>query len=604
LSLFALTSFLASEGKVAGVTDEHRSISQTQVDAKVEALLSQMTLVEVNDITPAEVAKLSIGGVLSGAYGVPPQNNQLGWHQMTTEYQQAALGSRLSIPLLFGVDGVHGHNKLPGTMIFPHNIGLGATRNAELVEKVCNLTAYELTATGVNWNFAPSISVTQDIRWGRTYESYSENTELVTLLGSACVHGLQEGEHHVLATPKHFIGDGGTEWGTSNTFAYMLDQGHTRGDEAQLRRKYLPPYQSAIDAGALSIMASYSRFDDKHMSANTYLLTDVLKNEMGFKGFVVSDWGAVDQISDDYYLSVVTAINAGIDMNMVPIEYEAFIESMKKAVANGDIAQSHIDDAVRRILRAKYTAGIFEHPIIATATSQKLRSAQSRTVARQAVSESLVLLKNERQTFPLPKDVKHIVLAGSAADDIGKQAGGWTVSWQGGSGFTTTGRTILQATREAVTDESVIQHNHQGVFEPIQDMSGAILPPEVGIVVVGEEPYAEGQGDSNDLRLSANDTEVIKRVRTQVDRLVIIIISGRPMILGESLDLADAVVAAWLPGTEAYGITDVMFGDKPFTGKLPFSWPRQMSQLPFSFDQDFTAASAPLFPYGYGLTTN
>ncbi len=326
--------------------------AQQPIEARVEDLLARMTLaekigqmtqIEKGSINPRAVTEYAIGSVLSGGGGYPSPNTPATWAEMVNGYKAAALDTRLSIPLLYGVDAIHGHNNVQGAVIFPHNVGLGATRNADLVRRIGEVTALEVAATSIEWNFAPVLAVPQDIRWGRTYEAFSEETALVTELATAYLEGLQGASladpHTILATPKHFVGDGGTSWGTSTTENYMLDQGVTDVDEATLRAIHLPPYLDAIDAGAQSIMVSYSSWDGMKMHAHHYLITEVLKGELGFEGFVLSDWGAIDQISPDYYEAVVTAINAGIDMNMVPYGYQRFITTLTQAVERGDVSQ-------------------------------------------------------------------------------------------------------------------------------------------------------------------------------------------------------------------------------------------------------------------------
>ncbi len=567
--------------------------------------IGQMTQVEKNSIKLTDIDRLFIGSLLSGGGGYPSKNNAEAWAKMTDNFQAQALKTRLAIPLIYGADGVHGHNNLEGAVIFPHNIGMGATRDPELTQKACEVTAQEMAATGVFWDFSPVIAVPQDIRWGRTYEGYSENTDLVSELGAACIKGLQGDKLEVLATAKHYIGDGGTGWGTSTTDTYKLDQGVTQGDEANLRALYLPPYKAALDAGAMSVMVSFSSFGGMKMSAQKYLITDVLKGELGFKGFTVSDWKAIDQISGDYSKDVVTAFNAGMDMNMVPTNYPTFIRVMTKAIEAGDIPMERIDDAVRRILRVKFMMGLFEHPMSDQADLASVGSDEHRAVARQAVSESLVLLKNANNTLPIPKDTAHIFIAGGSADDIGVQSGGWTIEWQGRAGKITTGTTIQAGIKNLVGSTAEVTFDRFGNFKKAVDAAGNPLHAEVGIVVVGEQPYAEGKGDAADLSLSKSDLTLISRVRDRVDKLVIILVSGRPMVLGVALDQSDAFVAAWLPGTEGEGVADNLFGDQPFTGKLPYTWPRSMDQLPFDFNNLPTEGdAAPLFSFGYGLTTN
>jgi beta-glucosidase len=587
--------------------------ADSDVQRRVEDLLAQMTLaekvgqmtqVEKNSIRPDDIADLTIGSILSGGGGYPSGNTPERWAEMVDGYQEYALKTRLGIPLIYGVDAVHGHNNVKGATIFPHNIGLGATRDPELIERVGRVTAEEMVATGIYWNFGPVVAVPHDIRWGRTYEGFSEDTEIVSLLSSAYIRGLQDVDGvtdlgaptTVLATPKHFVGDGGTAWGTSNTVVmdhrYMLDQGVMEVDEATLRAVYLPPYVEAIENGAMCVMVSFSSWQDTKMHAHKYLLTDVLKGELGFQGFVVSDWGGIDQIPGNYYSDVVTSINAGIDMVMVPYDYVEFIDTLTQAVENGDVPMARIDDAVRRILAVKFQLGLFERPFSDAALLPLVGSAEHREVAREAVRESLVLLKNEGDTLPLTKDPAVIFVAGSGANDVGMQCGGWTIEWQGALGSITPGTTVLQAIEDTVAAGTVVRYNQGGDFAQNEDYNRA----DVGIVVVGETPYAEGVGDDFDLSLSEGDVEAIERVRQVADEVVLIVISGRPLIITEQLDNCDAVVAAWLPGSEGQGVADVLFGDYPFTGKLSYTWPRSMEQVPLG-------SGEPLFPFGYGLAT-
>lgn len=586
-----------------------RSVYQDSID-KADALLAQMTLEEkigqmtqaARDMLPsAKVKSAMLGSVLSGGGSSPRPNTPENWQKMVDDYQQGALETRLAIPMIYGIDAIHGHATATGATIFPHNIGLGAAGDADLVERIGRAAAQEMLATGIVWNFGPTVAVPHDIRWGRTYENFSENTELVSTLGAAYIRGLQNGpdgqnrpgQITVLATPKHFVGDGGTVWGTSTRVMskpFMLDQGDMQVDEATLRAWYLPPYQAAIDAGALSVMVSFNSWDGLKMHGHKYLLTDVLKGELGFAGFVVSDWAGIDQLPGDYYSDVVTSINAGVDMVMVPYEYEVFITALTEAVANGEVPQARVDDAVRRILTAKFALGVFERPYADEMLIPQLGSAEHRALARTAVSKSLVLLKNEGDTLPLAKDTPAIAVVGSAANDIGIQCGGWSSTWQGETGDITPGTTILEGIQAAATDPEAVLYDPWRVDGPV----------DVAIAVVGEMPYAEGEGDADDLALSAADQAVIEQWRAKSNKLVVVIVSGRPMIITDQLALADAVVAAWLPGTEGAGVADGLFGDTPFTGKLSYTWPRRMDQLPF----DFTAGPAdPLFPFGYGLQT-
>jgi beta-glucosidase len=589
--------------------------ADSDIQRQVEHLLGQMTLdekigqmtqVEKNSIRPGDITNLTIGSILSGGGGYPQGGNTPeGWADMVDGYQEYALQTRLGIPLIYGVDAVHGHNNVKGATIFPHNIGLGAARDVELMERVGQVTAKEMIATGAYWNFGPVVAVPQDIRWGRTYEGYSEDTEVVSLLSSAYIRGLQDADGvtdlsaptTVLATAKHYVGDGGTAWGTSNTtimgHRFMLDQGVMEADEATLRAVHLPPYVEAIDNGALCVMASFSSWQDTKMHAHRYLLTDVLKGELGFQGFVVSDWAGIDQIPGNYYSDVVTSINAGVDMVMVPYDYVLFIDTLTQAVENGDVPVARIDDAVRRILTVKFQLGLFERPFSDAAFLPLVGSDEHREVAREAVRKSLVLLKNEGDALPLAKDPAVIFVAGSGANDVGMQCGGWTIEWQGALGNITPGTTMLQAIEDTVATDTVVRYNQGGNFTQNEDFSRA----DVGIVVVGETPYAEGVGDDSDLSLSESDIEAVGRVRGVADKVVLIVISGRPLIITDQLDDCDAVVVAWLPGTEGQGVADVLFGDYPFTGKLSYTWPRSMEQVPLG-----SGSGEPLFPFGYGLT--
>ena len=570
-----------------------------------EEKIGQMTLVEKGSINPDDITDLFIGGLLSGGGGSPPTNTAEAWAKMVDGFQEKALATRLGIPVIYGADGVHGHNNLRGAVIFPHNIGMGATRDPELMEKVCNTTAQEMMATGIYWNYAPVVAVPQDIRWGRIYEGFSQNTDVVAEMAAACIKGMQSGSPYVVATPKHFVGDGGTAWGSSTTGSYSLDQGVTDVDEATLRAIHLPPYKAAIDAGAQTIMVSFSSWGGMKMSAQKYLITDVLKGELGFKGFVVSDWGAIDQISGNYYADNVTSFNAGMDMSMVPYDYHKFIDIMQKAVDSGDIPMTRIDDAVRRILLVKFQMGLFEHPFSQPDLLADIGSDAHREIARQAVAESLVLLKNDNDALPIAKDTARIFVAGEGADDIGIQSGGWTIQWQGQLGDITPGTSIVDAVRATVSADTEVKFDRFGNFKNAKDDAGNLLNADVGIVVVSENPYAEGVGDSDQLDLTNAQADLIERVRTRVDKLIVVLVSGRPLVITDELEAMDGLVAAWLPGTEGAGVTDVLFGDKPFTGKLPYTWPRTMQQLPFDFKNLPTEGDgAPLFPFGYGLTTS
>ncbi|MDX1614549.1 MAG: glycoside hydrolase family 3 N-terminal domain-containing protein [Candidatus Promineifilaceae bacterium] len=587
---------------------------------RVDELLNEMTLAEkIGQMTqadkralqPADVTRWFIGSILSGGGSNPAPNNPQTWAGMVADYQEAALRTRLGIPLVYGVDAVHGHSNVVGATIFPHNIGLGATRDSTLVERIGRATALETSATGVFWNFAPCVAVPQDIRWGRTYEGYGSDPGLVAELGAACLRGLQ-GELGApgtnLGCPKHFVGDGGTGWGTTQQYEwlsdswqaaddrYKIDQGDTQVDEVTLRRIHLKPYLTAIENGARSIMVSFSSWNGAKMHGHRYLLTDVLKSELGFDGFLVSDWRAIDQLSPDYYSCVVNSVNAGLDMIMVPFEYERFITTLTKAVEAGDVPLERVDDAVRRILTVKEALGLFQRTAAQEPSPAILGADEHRQLAREAVRKSLVLLKNDDDTLPLAQDVARLIVAGPAADSVGLQCGGWTIEWLGGEGDITPGVTILEAVQQVVSAETMVDYSPKGNFS---DEAEA----DVGLVCLHEAPYAEGVGDRADLHLTGEQVSLLHRVRDRCRRMVVILISGRPLIITEQLPLADAWLAAWLPGTEAQGIADVLFGDHPPRGKLSYAWPRTMGQIGTADD-----ASAPvsdedaLFPFGYGLT--
>ena len=638
LSFLLLLSFLLSACGETMVTPVPTTEAETDVDfgpiiytdpsqpveARVEDLLKRMTLeekigqmtqVERFSIKPGDITKYYIGSILSGGGGSPSTNTPETWYEMVDGYQEEALKTRLGVPLIYGVDAVHGHGNLRNATIFPHNIGLGAANNPELIEKIGRATAEEILATGIPWNFSPVVAVVQDVRWGRTYEGFSEDTEIVSSLGAAYIKGMQtlaygdvvSGSQSIfaLATPKHFIGDGATIWGSSRTEAYKLDQGNMQVPENVLREIYLPPYKSAVDAGALNIMASFSSWKGTKMHAEQHLVTDALKGELGFDGFVVSDWQAMDQIyPDDYYASVVTSVNAGVDMNMVPYDYIQFIETMKQAVEYGDIPESRVDEAVRRILRVKFALGLFEHPMPDTKYQATIRSREHLELAREAVRESLVLLKNENNGLPLSKDVPIIFVAGEGANDIGLQSGGWTLEWQGKTGNDNEGTTILSGIRAVANADTQIEFNRDGDFSEFKNEDGSPLIADVGIVVLAERPYAEGVGDAADISLTKAELELIENTRERSGSVVVILLSGRPRVITDGLLLAESWVAAWLPGTEGGGIADVLFGDYPFTGKTAYSWPRSNEQLPININnlKDKTGCDAPLFPFGYGLT--
>jgi beta-glucosidase len=551
--------------------------------------LGQMTQAERTALNPqSDLATYRIGSVLSGGGSAPSPNNAQSWADMYDSFQRTALSTPLGIPMIYGADAVHGHNNVYGATIFPHNIGLGATRDADLAQRIGRATAEEVSGTGVDWDFAPCLCVARDDRWGRTYESFGEVPEIPTAMTSI-ITGLQGttlgGPASVLATAKHYVGDGGTTGG--------VNEGNTQLSEADLRAIHLPPFKAAVDKGVGSVMISYSSWNGVKMHGNHYLITDVLKGELGFSGFVVSDWAGIDQIDGQSGFSaadVDASINAGIDMVMVPTDYKGFINILRAEVNNGHIARSRIDDANRRILTKKFQLGLFEHPYTDRSYTATVGSADHRALARQAVRESQVLLKNSGNVLPLSKSAK-VFVAGKSADDIGNQSGGWTISWQGGSGNVTPGTTVLQGIRNTVTGAGSVTYDRYG--------NGINSGYTAAVAVIGETPYAEGQGDRpNGLGLDQEDISTLTRLRASGVPVIAVLVSGRPLDIAAQLPNLNALIAAWLPGTEGNGVADVLFGDYAPTGKLPMTWPSSSSQEPIN-DGD---GKTPLFPLGYGLT--
>ncbi len=576
--------------------------SSLPVEERVENLLSQMTLEEKvgqmiqgeRDTTSgSDVKNYYLGSILSGGGSAPASNTPEGWMEMCEEFQSAALSTRLGIPILYGTDAVHGNNNLYGSVMFPHNIGLGAAADPELMTEIGKVTAEEMLSTGVTWNFSPCIAVARDERWGRTYESYSENPELVSMLSIPLYETLQK-EYGITTTAKHFIADGGTTGG--------VDQGDAVISEEELRRIHLPVYKKAVDAGVKTVMVSFSSWNGVKDHENKYLITDVLKGELGFKGFVVSDWEAIHQIdANNLYGQVVKAVNAGVDMLMEPNSWKDCFNIINSAVIYRDISRDRIDDAVRRILKVKFEMGMFEKPLgDQSLITSEVGSAEHREVAKKAARESLVLLKNSGNVLPLKKNAK-IFVTGPAANDVGVQCGGWTLSWLGGidsPGYKwMKGTTILEG------------------FQKIANQSGGTIitdpskagEADVAVVVIGERPYAEKYGDDdNNLALTggkvvlSGNLEAIKTAKDAGLPVVVVMVSGRPRIVSDQINNWDAFVEAWLPGTEGDAVPEVLYGDYDFRGKLPCTWPASYAQLPINVDD--MGDKVPLFPYGYGLT--
>lgn len=589
LAFFAAASLAAPMLRASPSSDADALLAKMTLDEKIGQMV-QVDMLALKD--KADVRNYFLGSVLSGGDSDPADNRPETWLTAVMEFRAEALQTRLKIPLLYGIDAVHGHNNILGAVIFPHHVGMGATHDPALVEKADHVTAEEVAGTGINWAFAPCIAVSRDIRWGRSYESYSQSPELVAELGAASIRGFQGdrlNKNSVLACAKHFAGDGGTEKGK--------DQGNDVCDEATFRRIYVAPYAAAINAGVGSIMVSYNSWNGQKMHGNKHLLTDILKNEMGFKGFLVSDWAAIDQLSPNYKSDIETSINAGLDMVMIPYgpgdkssknNYREFIADLKDLVGSGKVSQDRIDDAVRRILRVKYQMGLFDDRTVDPALTAAIGSSEHREVARQCVRESLVVLKNANHLLPLKKDLKRITVIGKGANDIGMQCGGWTITWQGRNGDVTTGgTTLLKAIKETVSTGTEVNYSPDG---------SDLKSPDVIIAVVGEEPYAEFKGDRQDLNLAPTDVALIAKAKAANVPVLTLLYSGRPLILGSALDQSDVFIAAWLPGTEGLGLTDVLFGDHAPTGKLPRLWPANNEQLAVDH-----VAGKSLFPAGFGL---
>nr|KJB35516.1 hypothetical protein B456_006G118100 [Gossypium raimondii] len=566
--------------------------------------IGQMTQIERTVATPDAMKNYFIGSVLSGGGSVPAQKaTPETWIEMVNTMQKASLSTRLGIPMIYGIDAVHGHNNVYKATIFPHNIGLGVTRDPNLVKRIGEATALEVRATGIPYVFAPCIAVCRDPRWGRCYESYSEDhkivqmmTEIITgLQGGLPVHSKKgvpfvAGKNKVAACAKHYVGDGGTTKGINENNTVISWNG--------LLGIHMPAYFNSIAKGVATIMTSYSSWNGKKMHANHDLVTDFLKNKLKFRGFVISDWQGLDRITSpphaNYSYSVEAGVGAGIDMVMVPYNFTEFIDDLTYQVKNNIIPMSRIDDAVKRILRVKFVMGLFENPMADNSLVNQLGSQ-----AREAVRKSLVLLKNgesaDKPLLPLPKKATKILVAGTHADNLGYQCGGWTITWQGlGGNDLTTGTTILQAVKNTVDSSTqvVYSENPDAGFVKSGEFSYAI-------VVVGEPPYAETYGDSLNLTISEPGPKTIYNVCGSV-KCVVVVISGRPVVVQPFVSSVHALVAAWLPGTEGQGVADVLFGDYGFTGKLARTWFKTVDQLPMNVGDSHYD---PLFPFGFGLTT-
>lgn len=590
-----------------------------KIESKVKHLLSQMTLEqkvaqmiqpEIGDFTVEDMRRYGFGSYLNGGGSFPNKNKHAtpaDWINLAEAMYQASIDDSLDgsvIPTMWGTDAVHGHNNVIGATLFPHNIGLGAADNPALIEKIAAATAKEVMVTGIDWVFAPTVAVVRDDRWGRTYEGYSEDPDIVKSYAAAIVKGLQGavdgdflGEQRVIATVKHFVGDGGTEKGD--------DQGNNLADEKQLFEIHSQGYVGGLTAGAQTVMASFNSWHGKKNHGNKYLLTDVLKQRMGFDGFVVGDWNGHGQVKGCSNQSCPQSINAGLDIFMVPTDaWKPLLENTIAQIKQGEIPMSRVDDAVSRILRVKLRAGLFEKPSPAkrplSGKTELIGAEEHRTIARQAVRESLVLVKNKNQLLPLSPKQKFLI-AGDAANNIGKQSGGWTITWQGTGNNNQDfpgGTSIYDGLKKNIEAAGgSVELNETGDYQST---------PDVAIMVFGEEPYAEGNGDLDNLeyqRGNKKDLAILQKLRAQNIPVVSIFITGRPLWINAELNASDAFVVAWLPGSEGEGVADVVLkksnGDTnfDFKGKLSFSWPDSPLQLSNRHDKNYQ----PLLPYGYGL---
>ncbi|KAK4256464.1 hypothetical protein QN277_009322 [Acacia crassicarpa] len=619
LSLFAVLwlCWSPSTGEAQAEYMKYKDPKQP-VATRVKDLLSRMTLDEKigqmvqidRSVANEEVMRTNfIGSVLSGGGSEPlPKATAEDWVNMINGFQKGALASRLGIPMMYGIDAVHGHNNVYNATIFPHNVGLGATRDPNLAYKIGVATALEVRATGIPYVFAPCIAVCRDPRWGRCYESYSEDPNIVKEM-TAIIPGLQGdipnnsrkgspfigGKSKVAACAKHFVGDGGTTKG--------INENNTEIDWHGLLSIHMPAYSDSILKGVATVMISYSSWNGLKMHANRNLVTGFLKDTLKFKGFVISDWQGIDKITtppdSNYSFSVEASVGAGIDMVMVPYKYSEFIQDLTHAVKNNIIPMERIDDAVQRILLVKFTMGLFENPLADLSLVSELGKQEHRDLAREAVRKSLVLLKNGKNgsapLLPLPKKASKVLVAGTHADNLGYQCGGWTIKWQGFIGNEDTrGTTILGALKMEVdpSTEVVYRETPEGDFVKSSNF-------EYAIVVVGEPTYAESAGDSITLTMVDPGPDIIKNVCENV-KCVVIVVSGRPIVIEPYVSSIDALVAAWLPGTEGQGVTDVLFGEYGFSGKLPRTWFKSVDQLPMNVGDPHYD---PLYPYGFGLTT-
>lgn len=590
-------------------------LSRMSLDQKI----GQMTMTERTSVSPENLMNYHLGGVLSCGGSHPGENLPADWVAMNDAYWAASMAEderHLAIPLLYGVDAIHGSNNVRGSTIFPHNIGLGAAHDPELIGRIAGITAREILATGIDWTFAPNLAVARNIHWGRTYESYSELPAIVAGYAPGFIRGLQSdlGTNGVVACAKHWVGDGGTTNG--------INQGETSLAEDELRDIHVAPFRAAVDAGVLSIMASFNSWNGDKCHGHRYLVTDLLKSELQFDGFVVSDWDGIDYLSEDYHNAVALAVNAGIDMFMISENWQPFLGHLKRHVRRGSVSMNRIDDATRRILGVKFAYGLFDKPRPAERTwsnHECLGSLEHREVAREAVRKSMVLLKNNDSILPLKKKTR-VLVAGKNAHNRGHQCGGFSLTWQGISGNEELegGTSVWEGIARVAPNAELSAQADGGDADPALH--------DVAIVVIGEKPYAEGLGDvrsgdhviveaGSQIRGSINvleaygdtlelaslhpeDLQTIEAITSRGVPVVVVMISGRPLVINRELEASSAFIAAWLPGSEGQGVADVLFGDFDFQGRLSFSWPGSTEDMSTHCKGD----QSTLFPTGYGLT--
>ena len=583
----------------AAIADPATEIAIDRLIARMtpEQKVGQVIQGDIGAIAPADLARYPLGSILAGGNSGPYGNERAdaaSWKRLVDEFRAASRLAGAGVPILFGVDAVHGHSNVPGATIFPHNIGLGAARDPELVRRIGAATAAEIAGSGIEWTFAPTLAVPQDLRWGRTYEGYAADPALVASYARAMVLGLQGplepgrplGPRKVAATAKHFLADGGTLGGK--------DQGDAAMSEAELIATHAPGYPAAIDAGALTVMVSFSSWNGLKNHGNRSLLTDVLKGRMGFEGLVVGDWNGHGQVAGCTATDCPASLNAGLDLYMAPDSWKGLFDSLAADVREGRVPMARLDDAVRRVLRVKAKLGLLRDDPVERGDVGQLGAPEHLALAREAVAKSLVLLKNEGGLLPI-RPGSRVLVTGPGADDMAMQAGGWTIGWQGADTTAkdfprgmTVGRALVEAIERA------------GGTARLDPAGSDPAPAEVAVVVYGERPYAEGSGDVPDLafRPLAGEDRSIARLKARGIKVVSVFLSGRPLFAGGPMNASDAFVAAWLPGTQGQGVADVLVAERngrpraDFTGKLPFAWP----------DDARSPVTAPLFPTGYGLS--